>query len=74
MYFVQACGQGNLDLLQTRLDRGEDVESTDLQGNTGMHLAAAESSIKAMTFLLDNRADKEARNKNASVSWVVFGP
>lgn len=63
---MQACEQGSLDRLQERLDRGEDVESTDLQGNTGMHVAAAESMVPVMEFLLDNAADKEARNKNAS--------
>lgn len=64
LYFVKACGDGDIDRLQLRLDHGEDIESTDLQGNTGMHVAAAASNISVMAFLLDNRADKESRNKN----------
>lgn len=52
--------------MQTRLERGEDVESTDLQGNTGMHVAAAASGLDVMIFLLENKADKEARNRNVS--------
>lgn len=66
LYFVKACGEGDIERLQTRLGRGEDVESNDLQGNTGMHVAAATSHIGVMEFLLDNKADKEARNKNVS--------
>lgn len=66
LHFVHACGQGSPDKLQERLERGEDVESTDHQGNTGMHVAAAESMLPVMEFLLDNGANKEARNKNAS--------
>ncbi|CAM9940013.1 unnamed protein product, partial [Hapterophycus canaliculatus] len=62
--FVKTCGEGDIDRLQTRLDRGEDVESTDLQGNTGMHVAAATSGVDMMQFLIDNKADKEARNRN----------
>ncbi|CAN0526908.1 unnamed protein product, partial [Ectocarpus sp. 8 AP-2014] len=54
--------EGDIDRLQIRLDRGEDVESTDMQGNTGMHVAAANSGIDVMKFLLENRADQEARN------------
>ncbi|CAN0528595.1 unnamed protein product, partial [Laminaria digitata] len=64
MYFVKACGDGEVDVLQLRLERGEDVESTDLQGNTGMHVAAAMSNVAVMELLLDNGADKEARNRN----------
>lgn len=63
---MHACGEGNIDPLRVGLDRGEDVESTDLQGNTGMHVAAAASSVGVMNFLLDARADKEARNRNVS--------
>lgn len=33
-----------------------------------MHVAAAESMVHVMSFLLDNGADKEARNKNASTA------
>lgn len=64
MYFVKACGDGEVDAIQLRLERGEDVESTDLQGNTGMHVAAAMSNVAVMDLLLDNGADKEARNRN----------
>lgn len=64
MYFVKACGDGDVEGIQLRLDRGEDVESTDLQGNTGMHVAAAVSNVAVMQLLLDNLADKEARNRN----------
>ena len=63
-YFVKACGDGDVDAIQLRLERGEDVESTDFQGNTGMHVAAAMSNVAVMELLLDNGADKEARNRN----------
>lgn len=61
---MKACTEGDIGRLQTRLDWGEDVESTDLQGNTGMHVAAASSGVDVMHFLLENKADKEARNRN----------
>ncbi len=64
LYFVKDCSEGDVDGLQVRINRGEDVESTDLQGNTGMHVAAAVSAIAVMNFLLENKADKEARNRN----------
>jgi len=64
LYFVKDCSEGDIDRLQVRIDRGEDVESTDLQGNTGMHVAAAVARIAVMNFLLENKADKEARNRN----------
>lgn len=70
LYFVQACAEGDIDRLQARLDGGEDVESTDFQGNTGMHVAAASSGSDVMHFLLENSADKEARNRNVGFQEV----
>lgn len=70
-YFVQACGQGDLEDLGVRLDRGEDIESRDLQGNTGMHVAAALSGIRVMSFLVEKKAEKEARNKNVSAGALT---
>lgn len=64
--FVKSCAEGNIEALQISIDRGECTESTDMQGNTGMHVAAAVSNIAVMEFLLQNNADKEARNKNVS--------
>ncbi|CAM9893070.1 unnamed protein product [Ectocarpus sp. 12 AP-2014] len=71
LYFVKACAERDIDRLQVRLDRGEDVESTDLQGSTGMHVAAANSGIDVMKFLLENRADQEARNRNMETPLMV---
>ncbi|CAN0148094.1 unnamed protein product [Pylaiella littoralis] len=71
LYFVKACGEGDIDRLQARLARGEDVESTDLEGNTGMHVAAATSGLDVINFLLDNKADKEARNRNMETPLLV---
>lgn len=42
------------------------MESRDYQGNTGMHIGAAASSLGVLSFLLDHGADREARNKNVS--------
>lgn len=61
---MEICGEGDTNELRRRLDRGEDVESTDLQGNTGLHVAATTSSVGVMEILVQNKANKEARNKN----------
>ena len=61
---MKACAEGDLDTLRNILDRGEDVECIDMQGSTGLHVAAASSNIVVMDLLLQHKANMEARNQN----------
>ncbi|CAN0204731.1 unnamed protein product [Ascophyllum nodosum] len=71
VFFVKACAEGDLDTLRNILDRGEDVECIDMQGSTGLHVAAASSNIAVMELLLQHKANMEARNQNMETPLMV---
>ncbi len=53
--FLIACKRKNPQLIQMFIDKGADIDSKGLNGNTGLHYAA--SSPETMKFLLDNNAN-----------------
>jgi len=53
-----------LHITEMLLDKGADVNAADLQGNTGLMLAAAGNSPETVRVLLDHKADVNLANKN----------
>lgn len=53
----------NYELVNLLLNRGANIDATDANGNTLLHLAAAEGDIKIINLLLDKGANANILNK-----------
>eukprot|EP00614_Pseudopedinella_elastica_P005559 CAMPEP_0172608908 /NCGR_PEP_ID=MMETSP1068-20121228/28953_1 /TAXON_ID=35684 /ORGANISM="Pseudopedinella elastica, Strain CCMP716" /LENGTH=660 /DNA_ID=CAMNT_0013412297 /DNA_START=49 /DNA_END=2032 /DNA_ORIENTATION=+ len=62
--FVESGRRGEFDQLQASLERGEDVNATDLTECSAFHCAAANGHIKCMELLLEHGANMEQRDCN----------
>jgi ankyrin repeat protein len=61
-------------LFRTMLQKGAEVNTQNLQGDTPLHMAAFRGREKSVSLLLWNQADPNLRNKYESLLCVVFVP
>jgi len=55
---------GVLACIKYLLEKGADINSCDMEGNTVLHMTTYDSSIEVAQYLLDNGADKKAKNND----------
>lgn len=76
-----AC-RGDVRGVEDLLNEGIDVNSIDLDGRTGLHIAACEGHVEVVKLLLSRRANIDARDRwgstvnsppSLTVSRLVFG-
>ena len=59
---VEKLINNKIDIINYLLDRGADINLHEKFGNTALHWAAADINIKIVELLLNNGADKKAKN------------
>lgn len=58
--------RGNEKLIEDLIERGEDVNRPDLDGDTPLHIASAEGKVKAVQVLLKHKANINGLNTDGS--------
>ena len=58
-----ASSKGHPEVVRILLEKGADIEATNLNGDTPLHIASEEGHIDVVKILLEAGADKEARHK-----------
>ena len=58
----EACMSGNVEMINTLIEFGADVNSLGCQNNTPMHEAALNNQIESIRILLDHGASAKIRN------------
>lgn len=61
---------GNMSLLQTFIDQGNDINETDVYGNTSLHLAVCCNQIEMVQVLLKNNINVNIKNNNGYTSLL----
>ncbi|CAG8399175.1 unnamed protein product [Penicillium salamii] len=59
-----------VDIIESLLDRSEDIETRDYSGNTALHLAAQEGHMTASKILCERGASCEAKNDNGKTALI----
>ncbi|KAJ8574647.1 hypothetical protein ON010_g4566 [Phytophthora cinnamomi] len=59
---VDAAMQGDLNAIQEAIDRGDDIESQDSDGNTPLHLAVKSGYPDIVEYLIKNGAKVDSEN------------
>ena len=67
--FLAACRTGDLEYVNVLLERGVDVDSTDDECWTGLHVSACKGHLAVMEVLIEKGADLNPRAKRE-----VWGP
>ena len=62
--YLEACLEGNSLKVKTRLDNGDNPNTTDNDGWSGLHIAASKGFVPLINVLMDNGADIELENPN----------
>ena len=57
----QSVISGNIEIVQTLLDAGADLNSPDALGNTALHIAAAKNDVEIVKMLIKAGADTKIR-------------
>lgn len=60
---IFAASQGDLNEIRRLISHGVDVNSSDYDGRTALHLAAAEGQTETVKFLLRKGADKDYKDR-----------
>ena len=60
--FIQAASKGDIERLSKLLDY-VDINCSDYDGRTGLHLAAVENKLDVVTFLLKNGSNKDLKDR-----------
>lgn len=68
--FFTACAHDNVPAIQTYLSSGNDVDSRDSDGRTGLHVAASAGAEAAVAFLLQSGADPTTRSYNGRTAFM----
>jgi len=63
-HLLDGAGRGNLQQVQSALDRGAPVDSSDHTGRTALMMAAAEGHINVVELLLERGADFNLRDRH----------
>ena len=76
LYIHWAAANGQLEWLKQLTSRGLDIDSSDHDGCTPMHLAAANGHATCLEFLLKQNADDTLLNRNGqtAVQMALPGP
>jgi ankyrin repeat protein len=61
---LQACASGDLNQVERLLDEGIDVNCSDYDSRTPLHLAAAEGRVSIISILLEKGAKVHAKDRN----------
>lgn len=67
-YLLHAAKDGDIQALQELLVAGEDVNSSNVIGQTALHVAALWGNVDALEFLLLSGADVDAQNQNGQTA------
>ena len=59
-----ACADGNLDIVQTLMDRGIMLNETNFDGRTALHEACYHGQVRIVHFLVSNRFNVKAMDHN----------
>lgn len=64
----QSAQEGHLKIIQYLIDKGADVNATNEDGTTPLHLVAYQEAVE---LLLKNGADIEAKNKDGETPLII---
>ncbi|MBI5569413.1 MAG: ankyrin repeat domain-containing protein [Desulfomonile tiedjei] len=65
---LEAARNGQMDLVQSQVQSGVNLNATDEDGNTPLMLAAEMGHLEVVNLLLDSGADITTRNKNGATA------
>jgi hypothetical protein len=68
---IEAASRGDLTELREKLMRGCDIAACDVAGCSALHAAAAEGHLHILSFLLEEGAAMEVRNKNMETPLLM---
>jgi ankyrin repeat protein/uncharacterized glyoxalase superfamily protein PhnB len=60
--FHSACAQGRIEIAEFLLDKGVDIASGAVTGQTGLHIAAHAGQLEMVKVLLERKAPLEVKN------------
>ncbi len=71
--FMGACARQDFTIMALALEAGADVNAASNEGNSPLHLAVKDSSLKLINFLLVNKANVNVQNKKGETPllWAV---
>ena len=62
-HMTAAAGNGDLEKLQTLISHGVDVNSSDRDGRTSLHLVSSEGNLNVVEFLLAHEANPNSKDR-----------
>lgn len=74
-YMLDGARYGDLEDVREALERGADVNASDVSGKTALHMAAANGHTAIVKLLLVHGAETERRNRagNTALHWACVG-
>ncbi len=63
------CERGHLEVIQALLNKGANIEATDLEGQTPLMYAVLRNQPKIVSALLERKANMEIKD-SVSISFV----
>ncbi|EDO08259.1 Ankyrin repeats (3 copies) family protein [Babesia bovis T2Bo] len=61
---IQAARIGRYDVLKTLLEKGADINQTDVNRVSAVHIAAEEEQVKCLSMLIENNANLNGQDSN----------
>lgn len=59
---MSGCERGHLDIIQALLNKGANIEATDLEGQTPLMYAVLRNQPKIVSALLERKANMEVKD------------